>query len=132
MIVVDTSVWVAVLRGRPPGHEAMVLGELIDADLVAVPQPARQELRAGLSSRDRSAVLDRLAALPVAVPTEETWKTVEGWTDRAAELGERFGLADLLIAALAHELGGLVWTLDRDFERLEKLDLVRLFSYRTR
>ena len=130
MIVVDTSVWVAVLRGRPPGHEAMVLGELIDADLVAVPQPVRQELRAGLSSGDRRPVLDRLAALPVVVPTEDTWKVVEDWTDRAAEAGERFGLADLMIAALAHDLGALVWTLDKDFGRLEKLDLVRLFSYR--
>lgn len=131
MIVVDTSVWVAVLRGRPPGHEAAVLGELIEADLVAVPQPVRQELRAGLSRQDRRPVLDRLAALPVLVPSDDTWKTVEDWTDRAAEHGERFGLADLLIAAMAHDLGALVWTLDKDFDRLESLELVRLFSYRT-
>jgi len=53
-------------------------------------------------------------------------------TDRAAERGERFGLADLLIAAMANDLGALVWTLDKDFDRLEELKLVRLFSYRIR
>lgn len=127
MIVVDTSVWVAVLRGHP-GRDAHILGELIDHDLAAVAQPVRQELRAGLSPRDRRGVLDRLSALPVVVPTEETWARVEQWTDRAAEAGQRFGLADLLIASLAQDLGGLVWTRDRDFERMACLDMVRLYS----
>ena len=127
MIVVDTSVWVAVLRGQL-GRDAHILGELIDHDLAAVAQPVRQELRAGLSTRDRRGVLDRLSALPVVVPTEETWARVEQWTDRAAEAGERFGLADLLIASLAQDLGGLVWTRDRDFERMARLNMVQLYS----
>jgi hypothetical protein len=127
VIVVDTSVWVAVLRGQP-GRDAHILGELIDHDLAAVAQPVRQELRAGLSTRNRREVLDRLSALPVVVPTEETWARVEQWTDRAAEAGERFGLADLLIASLAQDLGGLVWTRDRDFERMARLNMVQLYA----
>lgn len=72
--------------------------------------------------------LDRLSALPVVVPTEGTWARVEAWTDRAAEAGERFGLADLLIASLAQDLGGLVWTFDQDFERMARLNMVQLYS----
>jgi hypothetical protein len=34
----------------------------------------------------------------------------------------------LFVSILADELGGLVWSLDSDFERLEKLKLVRLYS----
>jgi predicted nucleic acid-binding protein len=32
-----------------------------------------------------------------------------------------------LIAALASEIGGLVWSLDRDFERMTQLKLVALY-----
>jgi predicted nucleic acid-binding protein len=69
-----------------------------------------------------------LSALPVAMPTEETWAVVQKWTESAAEAGHRFGLTDLLIGALADELGALVWSLDEDFARLAGLKLVRLYA----
>jgi len=33
-----------------------------------------------------------------------------------------------LIASLAAEIGGLVWSLDKDFERMERLGLVSLYA----
>jgi predicted nucleic acid-binding protein len=51
-----------------------------------------------------------------------------GWVERAADEGQHFALSDLLIAALAEEIGGLVWSLDRDFERMEHLEIVHLYS----
>ena len=33
-------------------------------------------------------------------------------------------ITDLLIASLASEIGGLVWSLDHDFERMEPLGIV--------
>jgi hypothetical protein len=36
----------------------------------------------------------------------------------------------LLIARLAHDIGGLVWSLDSDFERMARLKLVRLYERR--
>jgi predicted nucleic acid-binding protein len=127
MIVVDTSVLVPVLRSAP-GPETAILWQLIDADLVSIPNVVRQEIRAGLNPRNRTSVLNLLAALPISMPTEETWKRVDEWTDHAASRGERFGLADLMVAALADELGALVWSHDRDFERMEKLKFVRLYG----
>ena len=127
MIVVDTSVLVPILRSAPAAETA-VLWQLIDADLVTLPVVVRQEIRAGLARHNRKAVLDLLGALPVSMPTDDTWARVERWTDRAANAGERFGAVDLLIAALADELGALVWSLDRDFERMARLKFVRLYS----
>ena len=127
MIVVDTSVLVPILRSAPAAETA-VLWQLVDADLVTVPAIVRQEIRAGLARADRRRVLDLLGALPVGMPTEATWARVETWTDQAAQAGERFGLADLLIAAIADEVGALVWSFDKDFEQMAKLKFVRLYQ----
>jgi predicted nucleic acid-binding protein len=77
---------------------------------------------------DRAALMRSLRALPVVVPTEHSWQQVETWIERAARAGDRFGLSDLLVAALADELGGLVWSLDADFERMSALKFVRLYG----
>jgi predicted nucleic acid-binding protein len=62
------------------------------------------------------------------VPTEETWQPLTEWIARAADAGERFAVTDLLIASLSTEIGGLVWSLDKDFERMEKLGFVSLYE----
>lgn len=64
----------------------------------------------------------------MAYPTEDTWRLMDAWTDRAATAGASFGFGDLLIAAIAHQAGALVWSLDRAFERLERLRLIDLYE----
>ena len=127
MIVVDTSVWIEADR-RPASPLARALRSLGEADEIALAQPVRLELAAGTARKNRTALMRGLSGLPVVVPTEDTWKLVERWIPMAADKGERFSLADLMIAALAHDIGALVWSLDADFERLERLKLVRTYS----
>jgi predicted nucleic acid-binding protein len=127
MIVVDTSVWVAVLRSAN-APEAAPLAQLVDGDLVILPLPVRMELLSGVPARERSALARRLSALQVARPTDETWAVMERWLLSAADRGHRFGVGDLLIAALAAERGALVWSLDRDFERMAQLKWVGLYG----
>jgi predicted nucleic acid-binding protein len=127
VVIVDTSVWVAVLRS-PTAPEAPRLAQLIDADAVILPLPVRMELLSGAPARDRAKLRERLAALAVAYPTEDTWAMIERWVDQSADRSHRFGIGDLLIAALAAERGALVWSLDRDFERMERLTLVQRYG----
>jgi predicted nucleic acid-binding protein len=127
VIVVDTSVWIAATRD-PAGQLASLLNALIDADDVCLALPVRLELLSGLGARDRGILRRGLAALPVAVPTEGTWRTVERWIDAGGDAGQRFAIVDLLIAALAHELTALVWSLDRDFERMAAVGFVQSYS----
>jgi len=127
VIAVDTSVWVAALRSTA-SREAEVLGQLMDADEVALPVPVRIELVAGASTRDRPALRRGLSALPLLYPTDETWAVVLGWVERAGRAGHRFGMGDLLIAALASEADALVWSLDADFARMGALSLVGLYE----
>ena len=127
MIVVDTSVWVAAQR-HPAGDTARTLLSLLDADEVALALPVRLELWAGIAKSDRRRFERAFSALPVLVPTEETWELLGDWIARAADAGQRFALTDLVIARLADEIGALVWSLDSDFERLARLKLVRMYS----
>ena len=126
MIVVDTSVWVDAVR-HPSGTSQATLKRLLDADQVALPLPVRLELMAGIARKDREPFRRAMSALPVLMPTEETWQLVEGWIAPAADKGERFAVTDLLIAGLAQEIGALVWSLDEDFARLERLGRVQRY-----
>lgn len=125
MIVVDTSVWIAARR---QARVAAVLTALIDSDEVALALPVRLELWSGVAKHDRKAFLRAFGALPQLVPTEDTWKPLQSWIERAADAGERFAMTDLLIARLASDIDGLVWSLDSDFARMERLDLVSLYQ----
>ena len=126
MIVVDTSVWVDASR-RPHEHHARTLGRLIDADEVALALPVRLELVAGMARANRAAFRRALTALPVLVPTEDTWRVVEAWIDPAADAGHRFAVTGLIVAGLAREIGALVWSLDSDFARMETLGFAALY-----
>jgi predicted nucleic acid-binding protein len=127
VIVVDTSVWVTALRSAS-SQESLHLASLLDADEVALPVPVKLELLSGASRRDLTALTRALSALPLLYPTDETWALLDTWVNRAAAAGHRFGIGDLLIGALANEIGGLVWSLDDDFARLERLRLVQRYE----
>ena len=125
MIVVDTSVWIAAQR-RP--YVDKVLQQLIEVDELAIALPVRLELWAGVARQDRKAHRTAFGALPQLVPTEETWKPLTDWIAKAADAGERFTMTELLIASLTSGIGGLVWSFDKDFERMEKLGFVSLYD----
>lgn len=125
MILVDTSVWVEALR-HGKGAAADRLRVLLDADLVALAAPVRIEILAGSSSADMPRLRRLLSALPLVEPTPGTWERLEGWIEKAASAGERFGLADLLIAGLASENDLEVWSLDRAFPRMAALGFIRV------
>ena len=125
MIFVDTSVWIRAFRSRQTS-QAMHLTELLDRDEVALSIVVELEILTGISSRNRADVQRSLSALPVFRPRSDTWDNVKMWVEEAAEAGERFGVADLVVAGIATERDAELWSLDSDFERMERLGFVRL------
>jgi predicted nucleic acid-binding protein len=126
VIAVDTSVWIAALRNAD-SDEARGLSSLIDADAVVVPAPVRSELLMGVRGAARKRLAETLTALPLIYPTDESWRTLDAWTERAGRQGHQFALGDLLVGVVAAEHDAPIWSLDGDFKRLSKLKLVRLY-----
>lgn len=129
MVFVDTSVWIDYLRGRSPNLPALVdeLNSLLDEDRVALAAPVWIELLSGAKGSDLSRMKRVFSALPRYLPSTECWSKIEDWVDLSSRQGHRFGFGDLLIASIAAEAQGEVWSLDADFRRMSKLKLVRAY-----
>jgi predicted nucleic acid-binding protein len=120
-------VWVAYLRRSDKRvNEHMHL--ILDEDLAVLAIPVKIELLSGCSPKELPRLRRVLEALAVLFPSNTTWYQIEGWVEQSVLKGERFGVADLLIAALAAERGAALWSLDKDFVRMQKLGFVKLHS----
>jgi predicted nucleic acid-binding protein len=127
VIVVDTSVWIAAFRDRD-APEARRLAMLLDDEVVALAAPVRIELLNGAARRELDAMRRWLSALPTLIPNPSCWRRAEDWASRAARVGERFGVTDLLIAATAAEDRARVWSLDADFARMHALGFGQVYE----
>ena len=122
VIAVDTSVWIDFFRGRTPVVEK--LAALLDRDQVTLPVPVKIEILSGARKPEGPRLRRLLSALPVLYPPDDLWRRMEMTAGSAA--GQRFGVGDLLIAALAVEHGCTLWSLDCDFARMARLGMVTL------
>lgn len=104
------------------------LAELLEADAVAVPVPVRLEVLAGAPKDAVAPLVLRFRGVSILIPERDTWRTVEDWVGAAVAAGQRFGVLDLLIAAIARGHQAPLWTLDADFGRMAKLGFVDLYA----
>lgn len=128
LVVVDTSVWVEAFRRRGDPATRASRRALLDEERAILPAPSRIELLGGGTPAWLETLRRALGAVPSWRPGDATWARAESWVELAVGRGERLGVVDLLIGALAAEHAAPVWSLDRDFERLEALGLVARYQ----
>ena len=126
MIVVDTSVWIAYLRRGDP--EILVpFNRLLDDDRVVLPAIVRLELTTGTGPKYVARLNSLLDGVHGLLPEVADWRHAQALALAGAMRGERFGAADLLIAAAAARGGMPIWSHDSDFERMEKLGFCQVW-----
>ena len=127
MIIVDTSVWINALRDKKSA-EAMGLSKLLDGDDAALAIPTRIEILSGARRTDLARLKRALSALPTFYPSSATWQRIESWLESIKNAGDSFGVGDLLIASIGAENNAAIWSLDGDFNRMARLDLIQLYQ----
>ena len=117
MHLLDTSVWVAYLRpGSPALTEA--LHDYVERGEVLMCGPVLAEILAGARPDDREMLSGVLGALPWADLDRTSWASVGALAADLRARGETLPLTDLEIAVAAHSADAMLWTRDRDFERI--------------
>lgn len=125
MILLDTSVWVALLReGRPISEEQLL--KFVTCG------PVVQEVLRGLRrGRAERAFLTGFLALPCIsdpVPLRLYREAAEIYRDGRSKGYTIRSSADCLIAAIAIEQGVPVWHQDRDFARIAKYTRLEIWD----
>jgi predicted nucleic acid-binding protein len=123
VVLVDTSVWIEFFDRNNPSVRAdleslLRQGEVATAGLVLA------ELRRGCRSTPQVRVLlQAMEPLVFLEADRDCWLRAGELAAECSARGFQLGLADSLLAALAIRESASIFTLDRDFERIPRLQL---------
>jgi predicted nucleic acid-binding protein len=131
LVVVDTSVWVDVLRGADSPAAARAIELIEDGAPVALTDIILTELRQGLGSdRDAELVEQYLRAFPfLRLETLEDFSLAAELYRTARKAGVTIrNTMDCLIAAPCVRTGAPLLHSDADFDRLASCTRLRVFN----
>lgn len=118
-ILVDTSVWVELYRGRlTPAVRTME--ELLRQERVCTNGLIRAEILSGAGSpSDYASLEEELSAVTLLVDPPDLWATVARARFQLFRKGFQVSIADLIIAASAHHYQRRLFTLDTAFQEIK-------------
>lgn len=117
-VIVDTCVWSQFLRRNRPSSDPIAheVARLLQADVVRLIGPIRQELLSGAQPSERFDQLrDYLRFYPNLPLDEEDDETAASYYNRLRQRGLQSIGTDLLICAVAVRHGLKIFTTDTDF-----------------
>lgn len=124
-VLVDTSIWSAVLRRKGSSQNEATMSELaslVEDGRVAMIGPVRQELLSGIRERAQFERLrDHLRAFPDLEITSDDYDEAASFFNRCREKGIQASNTDFLICAIAVRNQFAIFTSDRDFAHLAKV-----------
>lgn len=125
-VLVDTCVWsLALRRKRTSAADKQIIGrleDLIEQMQAVLCGPVRQELLSGIRAPEQfKLVRDRLRAFPDLQIRTEDYETAASMFNRCRAKGLQGSNTDFLLCALAERHNLAIFTLDRDFERYQRV-----------
>lgn len=131
-LFVDTSVWSLAFRRDAPSTSIQVralVHALETGETVLTTGIVLQELLQGFSGpKDRSAILNRFAALPLLVPDRQDHVEAAELRNLCRRRGVQIGTIDALLAQLCIRNDLTMLTTDEDFRRVALLCTLKLWT----
>lgn len=128
-VLVDTSVWSAVMRNKKTDQSlAKLMEKLISEYRVAIIGPIRQEILSGIKDfRAFTALREKLSYFPDYEMGTSLYEEAASNFNICRSKGVQGSHIDLLICTVAIHEGWEVLTLDKDFEQYAKHLPLKLF-----
>ena len=127
-VVPDTSIWIEFFR-RGSDQSADELDRLLREDSVLLCGPILAELLAGAPDEHRTELWLALGSLPWIDLDHAGWREAGELAHALRRRGHSVPLLDLIIAVACARAEAVLWTRDRDFERVtEVLPGLELYS----
>ncbi len=117
ILVVDTAILIAAVRGRSSSALVEVVRSVALVTTDRAIEEARRRIELGMKQPELLELLGALEMKMTVASVEALWPLVDqaAWALRHATNGANGSTRDAHILALAWEVGGDIWTTDRDF-----------------
>ena len=123
-VLLDTSVWIDVLRGKTPGIVA-ITQELLNDDRVLTCGPVMFEIKRGLRPPERNKILPLFDALIRLSVDEIVWDAAGDLDASLREKGITIPPMDVIIAQVCLHHRIFLFTLDEHFSSVSGLRLFK-------
>ena len=126
-LLVDSSVWIALLRGHVPGLKERLTRRAVDGSRIVMCEPIALELLAGARADSLAEVEHLVDGLPsLALDPALDFRVAADLARRAGRTGRTVRSSmDCLIAAIATRHDAVLVHHDRDFEVLASVSALR-------
>jgi hypothetical protein len=120
LVMADTCIWIEYFN-RPGGRVSQHLGELIQAERVALAGPVLAELLSGTRTKKELDLINTtLEILPFYETDRKAWETAAMIMLQLKNQGKTVKLIDALIASLCIANKLYVYSVDKDFDRIAR------------
>ncbi len=123
-VMIDTSVWIAFLRGKDKVKEPVV--QLLQGNRAITTGIVIAELIQGMKDiREEDRVSDILSSIPIIELSTDMWIKAGKKALSLRRKGINLPITDVAIATLAINHNLSVFTLDRHFEKISGVELFK-------
>ena len=123
-VLLDTSVWIDVLRGKTP-NLVVITRELLNDDRVLTCGPVMFEIKRGLRPQERNKILQLFDALNRLSVDETVWDSAGDLDASLREKGITIPPMDVIIAQICLHHDVFLFTMDKHFRSVPELKIFK-------
>ena len=124
-ILPDTCAWIDFFRGRPSGMAENVEAALVQGEVVTCGVVLFELLQGIKTPREEAQVLSAFQAIPHLEMTGTLWIKAGQLSSQLRKKGYTLPLSDIIIATLALEHTYSLLTVDRHFDAIPGLTVIK-------